>query len=125
MVSVWRRIERLAEARGWRQIDLARQSGVRQSAISKWKRGTQEPDRKSLVKIAAALGVSVDQLEGTAALPATQPIGHLRSKEAAVVQAYRDLGPEFRKIVDTLVEQFRRAVRGEPATDGAEQPTRS
>ena len=56
------RIRKLRRAKGWRQIDLAEQSGVHEVHISDLERGTREPGLRTLSKIALALGTSISEL---------------------------------------------------------------
>ena len=51
-------------ARGWTQNDLARESGLSQPSIHRYKDGATEPRLSDLVAIADAFGVSLDQLTG-------------------------------------------------------------
>jgi transcriptional regulator with XRE-family HTH domain len=60
-----KRIRKLRLSKGWRQIDLAEQSGVHEVHISDLERGSREPGLRTLSKIAVALGVTIsDMLKG-------------------------------------------------------------
>ncbi len=48
--------------RKWTQTELAKQSGVPQTTISALYRGTSEPTLSTAAKIAAALGLTLDEL---------------------------------------------------------------
>ncbi len=48
--------------KGLTQLDLARQMGVTDKAVSKWERNLSFPDVASLPKLAEVLGTSVDEL---------------------------------------------------------------
>jgi transcriptional regulator with XRE-family HTH domain len=56
------RIRKLRRAKGWRQIDLAEQSGVHEVHISDLERGTREPGLRTLSKIVAALDSTLSEL---------------------------------------------------------------
>lgn len=56
------RIAELRERKSWSQEDLAAKLGVDKTAVSHWETGFARPDMGRLPAIAAALGVSVDQL---------------------------------------------------------------
>ncbi len=56
------RIRKLRRAKGWRQIDLAEQSGVHEVHISDLERGTREAGLRTLSKIASALGTTLSEL---------------------------------------------------------------
>ena len=55
-------IAALRKEKGMTQLDLAREMGVTDKAVSKWERDLSFPDVASLPKLAEVLGVSVDEL---------------------------------------------------------------
>ena len=57
-----RRVYQLMIAKGWRQSDLARQSGIPKDSISTYIRGKVLPTPVSVSKLAEALGVSPEKL---------------------------------------------------------------
>lgn len=61
-ILLGKRIRELRRGRGWRQIDLAEQSGVKEVHISHVERGTREICLRNIVAIARALGVKVSDL---------------------------------------------------------------
>ena len=56
------RIVHLREMLGWRQNALAEQAGLRSQRLSNIERGVQLPRVDELVRLARALGVSLDEL---------------------------------------------------------------
>ena len=50
--------------RGWAQGKMAKALGVYQSTVSKWMCGVQEPKASTVVRLAALLGVTTDELLG-------------------------------------------------------------
>ena len=56
------RIRKLRRAKGWRQIDLAEQSGVHEVHISDLERGSREPGLRTLYKSADALDTTLAEL---------------------------------------------------------------
>ncbi len=69
-MSIASRIRSFREARGWSQAELSRRAKVHLSSLSRWERG--ERSRISLtefVKLADALGVSLDDLLGRSTAP--------------------------------------------------------
>ena len=56
------RIVHLREMLGWRQNALAEQAGLRPQRLSNIERGVQLPRVDELVRLARALGVSLDEL---------------------------------------------------------------
>jgi XRE family aerobic/anaerobic benzoate catabolism transcriptional regulator len=61
-VATGERIRELRRVKGWRQIDLAEQSGVHEVHISDLERGTREPGLRTLSKIASALETTLSEL---------------------------------------------------------------
>lgn len=57
-----RRVYQLMLAKGWRQSDLARRSGLGRDSISTYIRGRSFPEPVSLQKMAKALGVTSEEL---------------------------------------------------------------
>ena len=55
--SIGERIRELREAKGWTQIDLARESQIPQADISKLETGARRVGRKYAHKLARVLGV--------------------------------------------------------------------
>jgi transcriptional regulator with XRE-family HTH domain len=55
---------RLLDARGWKQLEAAEKIGIGQGIISAYRRGKSAPTMDNLIRIADALGVSVDELCG-------------------------------------------------------------
>ena len=61
-IPLGERIRKLRKQKGWRQIDLAHQSGVHEVHISDLERGTREAGLRTILAIAQALGVSLSEL---------------------------------------------------------------
>lgn len=55
-------LRRLREARGWTQGEAARQASVPFRSYQNWEIGGREPRLEALVRLAAAFGVSYDEL---------------------------------------------------------------
>lgn len=56
------RIRKLRESRGWTQDQLARQAGLSKSAISEVESEVTQPRGPNLIRLATALGASIDYL---------------------------------------------------------------
>ncbi len=56
------RIRELRKERGWRQVDLAKQSGVHSVYISDLERGTREVCLRNLAALAKGLNVLLSEL---------------------------------------------------------------
>jgi transcriptional regulator with XRE-family HTH domain len=61
-VLLGERIRKLRKLKGWRQIDLAEQSGVHEVHISDLERGAREAGVRTLLAIAKALDVKLSDL---------------------------------------------------------------
>ncbi len=65
-MRVGQRIKAQREKKGWTQGELARQSGVPQATISRLESGAHRSiQMHGAIRLARALGVSVDYLVGT------------------------------------------------------------
>jgi transcriptional regulator with XRE-family HTH domain len=65
MATFGERLKRIREQHGWSQVELAARAGVPYETIYRAERGThQEPRISVAVKLARALGVSLDVLAG-------------------------------------------------------------
>jgi transcriptional regulator with XRE-family HTH domain len=61
-IRLGRRIRELRKAKGWRLIDLAQHSGIREVHLSYVERGLREVGLNTLVAIAKGLGVKLSDL---------------------------------------------------------------
>lgn len=61
-VDFGRRLQRATAKKAWRQIDLARHSGIGKDSISNYIKGKSVPTRESIERLAASLGVSPHDL---------------------------------------------------------------
>ena len=68
-------ISALRKEKGMTQLDLARQMGVTDKAVSKWERDLSFPDVASLPKLAEVLGTSVDELLEVKTAAQEEPAG--------------------------------------------------
>ena len=59
-------IREARKAKGLSQDQLAKMIGVTQGAVAQWENGLTHPSFEVLPKLAAALGVTVDELIGKA-----------------------------------------------------------
>ncbi len=65
MIKMNKRIRKIRRQKGLSQTDLGDHIGVSQQVITNYERGIREPNLETLLKIAGALGVSLEQLVGT------------------------------------------------------------
>ncbi len=76
--------ERLYEFRkksGMTQEGLASALGVSRQAVSKWETGESMPDTENLIRIADALGVSLDALAGRERIEEAAPIAEVKREK--------------------------------------------
>ena len=76
-------ISALRKEKGMTQLELARQMGVTDKAVSKWERNLSFPDVASLPKLAEVLGTSVDELLEVKTAAQQEPTG---SRAPALVE---------------------------------------
>jgi transcriptional regulator with XRE-family HTH domain len=100
MESIHQRIKRLREAKGLSQEALAKLAGVTYQSVQEWERadGTA-PTRKRQAKVAAALGITVQELvvgpsAATAAEPAAE-YGEFSQDERSLIARYRAADPRW------------------------------
>ena len=98
-------MRKLRKACGLTMKELGRSVGVAESTISLYETGKHEPDIQTMLRIAAALGVSVDELIGDAAQVPQNPtraevaalIAQLSGDELAHVLSYAEYIKSQRK----------------------------
>ena len=61
-IRLGKRIRSLRLAKGWRQIDLAQHSGIREVHLSYLERGLREVGLNTLVAIAKGLNITLSEL---------------------------------------------------------------
>lgn len=59
-------LRRLRQRMGLRQKELASMAGVERSTLANWERGAKQPSLDTVVRLSQILGVSLDELVGTA-----------------------------------------------------------
>ncbi len=89
-------------ARGWTQADLAERAGIAVEVCGRLERGNVLPRADTLVRLAAALGVTTDALLGLAS-----------PKERLAAEPEAEYGdpPELRRLVRRLRREPRRTIR--------------
>lgn len=102
---IWENIERLFKRRGWKPSELADKAEIPRPTVSRWQHSVPKPE--NLQRVAAVLGVSVDQLisEDETPRPKIEPVGHLNAHEDRVIRAMRaDEG--LAKVIHKLVKEW-------------------
>jgi transcriptional regulator with XRE-family HTH domain len=102
--------ERLKEARikrDWSQKDLAGESKVSFEQISRYETGKSKPHASVIKKLAYALKVSEDYLNGTSDNVATPTIDHVKEEHfQSVIKEIgeRELSPKEKRVVLEFLE---------------------
>lgn len=74
----WDIVQRLLDAKGWSNSDLARAIGASRQTVNNWQARGAIPARNHK-QVAECLGVTIDQLVGRTASPAALPVMAARS----------------------------------------------
>ncbi len=93
------------------QQQLARATGLSQSAIAKLEKGRNEATASTLLRLSRFFGVSVDEMLNEVDLPHLQSIGEVtfRTEETELLESFRKLTPTGKAraaaYVDFLAQQ--------------------
>jgi len=79
-------IAALRKERGMTQLDLARQLGITDKAVSKWERGLSCPDLYTFPRLAEILGASVEELMQVSPAP-SEPAGRTAALLSLIFRA--------------------------------------
>lgn len=99
LLDVIDNINAILKANGMTGADLSRQIGVSSAVYSQWNRKRTKPSSKNVVKVAAALGVSVEELTGTQKEPAPITGDGLSERDQRLLKWFRSLPPEKQKAI--------------------------
>jgi transcriptional regulator with XRE-family HTH domain len=97
------------------QKDIAAATGIDQSSISRWQRGSHTPRAEAVVTLARAYGRS--PVEGLVAA------GYLSSDELGVVELTTLTGDLTGASVDSLLNELRRRLLAAPSNDAQSWPS--
>lgn len=119
------RITKAMEAKGVKQAELCRRTGIPKSAMSQYVTGVYEPKQERIYKIAEALNVSEEWLMGLdvpmdkkAEKKADDGANfRLNVGEAKLVTLFREVPEADREMVVKMIESALSARRVEKATD--------
>jgi transcriptional regulator with XRE-family HTH domain len=116
--------DRVAETTWWRYVvtltgnaaqkDIAAATGIDQSSISRWQRGTNAPRAEAAVALARAYGRSP--------VEALVAAGYLSSTELGVVELTTLTGDLTRVSIDSLLSELRRRVLAANPEDAKSWP---
>lgn len=102
--------EKIRKEKGLKDADISRLTGIGSGTLSDWKKGRYELKAEKLMKIADALGVSLDELTGNFYEDAGVKEYTLFLKEhpeyRVLFDASRKVKPEDIALVRALIERF-------------------
>jgi len=97
-------IKELRKNKGMTQAELAECCGVTQQAVGLWEKGGTCPDIGAILKLSQIFSVTTDYLlTGTLSL-AGKKVGPVTPEEARIVEQYRELAPEGREAIKTMLK---------------------
>lgn len=92
------RLKSLRKEKGISQVELARELGLSQTAISEYERGVKEPGREVLIACAGYFRCSVDYLLGRTGVKKAAVL-----REDALPAALRDQGVTVLEVLETAL----------------------
>lgn len=109
------RLKELRQVKELSQQKLADQLGISQSAVNSYENGINEPDIRMLKQFAAFFEVSIDYIVGLTDIP--DPVKKDEScyssmAEKQLIDNYRSLSKELQGVVDRLLTDMRKTMRG-------------
>lgn len=92
---MYERFADLLESRGVKPADITKETGIKSTVFSEWKKGKSTPNADKLVKIARFLDTTVEYLvTGEDPSPAAvQPTAQLSEDEQKLLGLYRRMDP--------------------------------
>ena len=90
-------LKHIRDSKDLSQGDLARRTGLQPAAISHFETGERKPSFDNLIKLADALGVSMDFLFGRDA-------GHASTASGELLKGFEKLPPKDQEVVHDLVQ---------------------
>ena len=105
------RIQEAREAHGWTQERLANELGTTQQTVQRWETGAVDPKISKVVAMSELLGVTVSYLLGTdtpkeKSLLDQSLLDHSITNEQRILELYRSLDGDTKKIVLSLLEKL-------------------
>jgi transcriptional regulator with XRE-family HTH domain len=103
MAKMSERIRRIRKQKGLSQTDLGELIGVSQQVITNYERGAREPNVEILLKIAGALGVTIEALIGEKSFKPEDMTPRALQKRFELI---KKLPPEKQKAFINMVDAF-------------------
>ena len=102
------RIEEARKARGWSQQQLADAAGTTQQAIQRYEAGDREPKGSAIVRMSAALNVTISYLLGLDEEPEGAEPQHQTPEERELVSIFRSTDARGRETIMAVARAQRR-----------------
>jgi len=101
MIKMNERINKIRRKKGLSQTELGNSIGVSQQVITNYERGLREPSIETLLKIAGALGISLEHLIGAKPIKPNEQTSRALQKR---FEQIKKLPPEKQKAFITFVD---------------------
>lgn len=107
MATFGEKLKKLRKDRGWSQDEFGRRVGVHGRHIGKYEIGRAMPNAETVVKIAGALGVSIDYLLRDDLAEQSAPGTSLQDEELLrKFEAVEKMDEEDRRVIASLIDAY-------------------
>lgn len=104
-----KRLKELRVEKHFTQKDLADAVNVTDVAVGNWERGVSVPNLGTVVMLASALGVTLDELVFSQKIPVRPVLNLLSDNAQRLISQYRDLDETGKAVVETVCDlEYRR-----------------
>lgn len=100
-IEISSRIKSKMKELNLRQKDICDQTGIAKSAMSNYMNGNRIPDTETILKICKSLNTSIEWILTGKKMSSN---ANLSEEELNLIQAYREVSPEVKKIVINTLE---------------------
>lgn len=109
-MGFYERLSALMDERGLKQVDFCKLTGLSSAQVNHLVNGrTKDPKLSTAIKVADALGVSLDYLAGRASPPGARAYADARQRR--MNEAYEQMDEEGRELASASVTAMRDAKR--------------
>ncbi len=105
-IKIHEQIQKLRKQRGLSQSDLGELIDMSQQAIASYECGTREPNVESLLKLAGAFKISLDQLFGQKPIPPIEPEEKINKPLQKRIEVIKKMSPEKQKTLMLFVDSL-------------------
>lgn len=115
------RIVALRNGRGWNQKELSRRAGLRQARLSLFETGAKRPNLQEFARLAAALGVTLDELWSGSSHAAAKALRLAFWQEVEDVASPEELAG-LGRLLQVLLAGYRTVLSRAPSAQELRQP---